>query len=104
MNNYILCLRYNSNIVKREIFVKLIKCLESFYPSPVDQVKKRQFIKKNVSSSTSHKKLLNSKTVRLRDFSFYLSSTFIYEPILIQIYMNSNIMNTQISYLNKYDL
>ena len=46
----------------------------------------------------------NSETVRLRDFSFYLSSTFIYEPILIEIYMNAIIMNTQIFHLNKYDL
>ena len=59
---------------------------------------------KNVSSSTSHKKTLklrNYETVRLRDFSFYL---FIYEPILIKNYMNANIMNMQIFYLNKYDL
>ena len=32
---------------------------------------------KNVKSSTSHKK--NSETVRLRDFNFYLYSTFVYE-------------------------
>ena len=40
----------------------------------------------------------NSETeiLRLRDFSFHLSSTFIYELILIQIYMNANIMNSQI--------
>ena len=37
---------------------------------------------KNVSSSTSHKKIF--ETVKLRDFSFYLSSKFIYEPILIK--------------------
>ena len=43
------------------------------------------------------------KTLRLRDFSFYLSSTF-YELILIKIYMNGNIMKTQIFHLNKYDL
>ena len=46
---------------------------------------------KNVSSSTFHKK----------DLSFYLSSTFIYEPILIKIYMNANIMNTQIFHLKR---
>ena len=32
------------------------------------------------------------------------SNTFIYESILIKIYMNTNIMNTQIFHLNKYDL
>ena len=46
---------------------------------------------KNISFSTSHKK--NCETVRLRDFSFYLSSTFAYEPILIKKYMNANNMN-----------
>ena len=33
---------------------------------------------KNVSSSTSHKKMWNCETLRLRGFNFYLSSTFIY--------------------------
>ena len=37
---------------------------------------------KNVGSSTSHKK--NSETVKLLNFSFFLSSTFIYEPIFIK--------------------
>ena len=32
------------------------------------------------------------------------SNAFIYESILIKIYMNTNIMNTQIFYSNKYDL
>ena len=54
---------------------------------------------KNISSYTSHQ-----KTVKLRDFSFYLSSTFIYEPILIKLYMNANIMNMQIFHFCKYDL
>ena len=49
---------------------------------------------KNVSSSTSHKKL----RLYVREFNF------IYESILIKIYMNTNIMNTQIFQLNKYDL
>ena len=30
--------------------------------------------------------------------------TFIYESIMIKIYMNTNIMNTQIFFFNKYDL
>ena len=40
------------------------------------------------------------------NFSFNptLPNTFIYESILIKIYMNANIMNTQIFHLNKYDL
>ena len=38
----------------------------------------------------------NCETLRLRDFSFYLSSIFIYDSILIKNYMNANIMNTQI--------
>ena len=62
---------------------------------------------KNVSSSTSHTKTLkiwNCETLRHQDFSFYLSSTFIYELILIKIYMNANIMNTQIFHVNKFDL
>ena len=42
--------------------------------------------------------------MRLCDFSFHLSSTFIYELILIKMYMNAIIMNTQIFYQNKYDL
>ena len=33
-----------------------------------------------------------------------LSTTFIYELILIEITMNANIMKTQISDKNKYDL
>ena len=54
---------------------------------------------KNLSSSTSHK-----KNVKLWDFSFYLSSTFIHEPILIKIYMNANIINAQTFNFNEYDL
>ena len=38
------------------------------------------------------------------NFRKILSSTFIYEPILIKNYMNANIMNTQIFNLIKYDL
>ena len=33
-----------------------------------------------------------------------LLNIFIYELILIKIYINANIMNAQIFYLNKYDL
>ena len=40
----------------------------------------------------------------LRDFSFFLYSIFVYEPILIKISMNANIMKMQ-NFLNiKYDL
>ena len=58
---------------------------------------------KELSSSTSHEKL------RLYVWLYgnirkILSSTFIYEPILIEIYGNANIMNTQISDFIKYDL
>ena len=58
---------------------------------------------KNVSSSTSQKKtpslrpyVLMSFWLSLRDFKKILPNTFIYESILIKIYMNTNIMNTQI--------
>ena len=37
-------------------------------------------------------------------FFFSLLNTFIYESILIKIYMKANIMNTQLFYFNKYDL
>ena len=43
-------------------------------------------------------------TPGLRDFSFFLSSIFVYEPILIKISMNANIMKTQIFHKIKYDL
>ena len=32
----------------------------------------------------------NSGTTGLREFSFFLSSTFVYEPILIEISINTN--------------
>ena len=35
---------------------------------------------------------------------FLGTNTFIYESILIKIYMNTNIMNTQIFHFKKYDL
>ena len=62
---------------------------------------------KNISSSTSHKKTLklaNWQTLKLQNFSFFLSSTFIYELILIKKIMNANIMKTHIFYKMKYDL
>ena len=52
------------------------------------------FLIKNVSSSTSHKKTLSFR-LSLREFKKILPNTFIYESILIKIYMNFNIMNTQ---------
>ena len=40
----------------------------------------------------------------VREFKKILPNTFIYESILIKIYMNTNIMNTQIFHFKKYDL
>ena len=45
-----------------------------------------------------------SLRLSLRDFKKILPNTFIYESIFIKIYLNTNIMNTQIFYLKKYDL
>ena len=70
---------------------------------------------KNVSSSTTHKKTPSLRlyvfpSLRLyvftsfREFKKILPNTFIYESILMKIYMNTNIINTQIFHLNKYDL
>ena len=39
-----------------------------------------------------------------RNFSFFLSSIFNYEPILIKISVNANIVKTQIFCQMKYDL
>ena len=52
----------------------------------------------NVSSSTSHKKnsIFQSFRLSLREFKKILPNTFIYKLILIKIYMNTNIINTQI--------
>ena len=58
---------------------------------------------KNVSSSISHK-ITPSLRLSFRKFKKSLPSTLIYTSILINIYMNANIMNTQISYFVKYDL
>ena len=58
---------------------------------------------KNVSSSTSHKKNPSFR-LSLREFKKILPSTFIYELILIKMYMNTNIMNTQIFNSYKHDL
>ena len=46
---------------------------------------------KNVSSSISHK-----KTVKLQNFSFFLSSLLINKQIVILIFMNANIEKMQI--------
>ena len=43
-----------------------------------------------VSSSLSH-----NKTLKLRNFSYFLSSSFIYDLILIKISVNTTIMKTQ---------
>ena len=65
---------------------------------------------KNVSSSTTHKKTPSFRLyvftvfTSFREFKKILPNTFIYESILIKIYMNTNIINTQIFHLNKYDL
>ena len=62
---------------------------------------------KNVSSSTSHKKTPSFRLYvfpSFREFKKILPNTFIYESILIKIYMSTNIINTQIFHLKKYDL
>jgi hypothetical protein len=62
---------------------------------------------KNVSSSTTHKKTPSFRLYvfpSFREFKKILPNTFIYESILIKIYMNTNIINQQIFHLNKYDL
>ena len=50
----------------------------------------------HVSSSTPKK--TPSVRLSLREFKKKFPNTFIYESILIKIYMNANIMNTQIFY------
>ena len=52
---------------------------------------------KNVSSSTSHKKTLSVRLYvfpSVQEFKKILPNAFIYESILIKIYMNTHIMNT----------
>ena len=61
------------------------------------------YIIKNVSSSTTHKKT-PSLRLSFREFKKIIPNTFIYKSILIQNYMNTNIKNTQIFHFNKYDL
>ena len=65
---------------------------------------------KNVSFSTTHKKtpslrlsVFTSFRLSFREFKKILPNTFIYKSILIKIYMNINIINSQIFHLNKYD-
>ena len=86
--------------------VKMIKNTCCLYRTQI--LNKSQIIIKNVSSSTSHKKLrlsvFMSFRLSLREFKKILPNTFIYESILIEIYMNTKLMNTQIFYLNKYDI
>ena len=55
---------------------------------------------KNVSTSTSYKKTPTS----VQEFKESLPNTFIYESILIKIYVNANIMIMQTFHLIKYDL
>ena len=40
----------------------------------------------------------------LQDFSFFLSNTFVYEPILLKLFMNANIVKMQIFHKIKSDL
>ena len=50
------------------------------------------------------KRLRDSVTPGLMDFSFFLSSTFVYEPIWLKISMNANIVKMHIFHKFKYDL
>ena len=64
--------------------------------------RKLYYLIKNVSSSTSHKKS-TSLRLSLWEFKKILFNTFIYKSILIKIYMNANIRNTQIfHFINIY--
>ena len=56
----------------------------------------KMIIIKNVSSSTSHKKLRLSIICLYGNLKKKSSYHILYESILIKIYMNANIMNTQI--------
>ena len=59
-----------------------------------------RIIFKNVSCFTSYKKLCLYFRLSFRELKKILPSTFIYISILIEICMNTNIMNTQIFHLN----
>ena len=48
--------------------------------------------------------VFTSFRLSLQEFKKIPPNTFIYESILIKLYMNDNIMNTQIFHLIKYDL
>ena len=50
------------------------------------------------------KNVFTSLCLSLREFTKSLPNTFIYESILIKIYVNANIMNTQVFQLIMYDL
>ena len=55
---------------------------------------------KNVSSCKSR----TQKTPGLLNFSLFLSSTFVYKPIVIKNSMNANIEKTQIIHKMKYSI
>jgi hypothetical protein len=78
---------YSVNSVNRTLFVIAILEKEQFDST---------IIIKNASSSTSHNKLrlynLNIFRLSLQEFKKILPNTFIYESILIKIYMNVNII------------
>ena len=61
-----------------------------------------------LSSSTSQKKVFMSLCLcvikKLWDFKKNLPSTFIYDPILMKIYMNTNNLKHKFFYFIKYDL
>ena len=105
--------KLNKIIIHSEIF-----CCNRKFQKETKSINYRFFFK-NVSSSKSHKKTLSfclyvflslcfsvfpSYCLSFREFKKNLPNTFIYESILIIIYMNTNILNMQIFYLNNYDL
>ena len=75
----------------------------SRYSDPSQKLVQSVSFIKNVSSSTSHKKLRLSVCLYMNLRKFFLTHSFMNRN-LIEIYMNFSIMNTQIFYLFKYDL
>ena len=63
-----------------------------------------KYVIKNVSSSVSHKNTPGLLESVIWDFSFFLSNTFVYEPILFKLSMNANIVKMQIFHKIKSDL
>ena len=57
----------------------------------------------NQESNFFYISLKNSGIPGLWDFIFFLSSTFVYEPILFKISMNADIVKTHFFYKIKYD-